>query len=37
MFFFFTFDQIYSNICELCDIYFPCKKYNLNEKSKSKC
>ena len=35
-----TFDQIYSNICEICDIYFCCKNtisvFNLTENSTSK-
>ena len=27
-----TFDQIYSNICELCDVYFSCKNKNYTSK-----
>ena len=30
-----TVDKIYSNICEICEMYFSCKKYDVNVKSKS--
>ena len=41
VFFYVTFDQIYSDICELCDIYFSCKNiismFNLNLKNLCVC
>ena len=41
VFFYVTFDQIYSDICEHCDSYFSCKNiisvFNLNKKMLCVC